>query len=467
MNKKPLIVLPVLAFSLTFLTMDASPLDAVHAKIKAVAADADKILAGAKDGLSESDLAKVKEYHGMVDGLKATAKALETQSQLGAYLDSVPDSEKRKVILDASGLSNQDASDAERFSFRRLIVGQLAGGKLSGAEAEMVQQGAKDAVQLASQGSHVPRAVLATMFANRFRNDLTAGGTGTGLETLTREPLRGIVDPFYEAMVTRTLGAQFLSGLQGNIPFPKMGRDSTKPAFAAENGASTELTPTSSLITLSPKRIPAHVELSKQLLLQTDPSIEAWVRNNLLQEIAIIWEKAVIHGTGSGSQPTGIVATAGIGSVAGGTNGLAPTWANIVDLETALANADAATGNLAYLTNSKVRGSLKKISIEASTNAEKIWSRTTPELPLNGYVTGVSNCVSSTLTKGSSSGVCSAIIFGNFADLVIAQWGGLDVQVNPYSLDTTGLVRITAAAFGDNAVLRAGSFAAMLDALTA
>jgi hypothetical protein len=51
--------------------------------------------------------------------------------------------------------------------------------------------------------------------------------------------------------------------------------------------------------------------------------------------------------------------------------------------------------------------------------------------------------------------------------LVIAQWGGLDVQVNPYSLDTTGLVRITAAAFGDNAVLRAGSFAAMLDALTA
>ncbi len=469
MKKKPLIILPALAVAaLAFASMDASnPLEAVHARIRTISADADKILANAKDGLSEADLTKVKEYHATIDGLKQTAAALEKQDQLGAYLNSVPDNEKRKIILDASGLSAKEASDAEKFSFRNLILGQLPGGSVEGAEKEMMQQGRDDAKHLPSQGAHIPKAVLAVMFASRFRNDLTAGGDGTGSQVLTREPLRPIIDPFYETMITRQLGAQFLSGLQGNIPFPKMGRDSTKPAYATENGASQELTPTTSIITLSPKRIPAHVELSKQFLLQTDPSVEAWVRANLLMEIGIVWEKSVLHGTGSDNQPTGVAATSGIGSVAGGTNGLAPTFANIIDLETAVAIVNAATGSLSYLTNTKVRGKLKKTVIETGTVNEMIWSRSTPETPLNGYGCGVSNCVSSALTKGTSSGVASAIFFGNWRDLVIAQWGGLDVQTNPYSLDTTGLIRVTAAAFCDSAVLRAPSFAAMLDALTA
>lgn len=466
MKRKPLILLPVAAFALGLLLMDATPLEAVYNKIKSVSADVDKILAAGKDGLTEEDLAKVQAFHATITGLKATAKAMEDQAKLGEYLNSIPDGEKRKVILDAGGLSQQQASDAEKFSFVKMIRAQISGRAYEGAEKEMLAQGEADAKQLSSEGNHVPRAVLTAMFASRFRNDLTAGGAATGAEVLVREPLRGIIDPFYELMITRSLGAQFLSGLQGNIPFPRMGRDTVKPTWATETGASTEITANTGVITLSPHRLPAHVELSKQFLLQTDPSVEAWVRNNLLQEIGIVWEKAVIHGTGLSNQPTGIVATPGIGSVVGGANGLAPTWDHIVDLETALGTADAAVGALAYLTNAKVRGKLKKTSIEPATNAEKIWSRVTPELPLNGYRAGVTNCVSSTLTKGTSVGTASAIIFGNWNDLVIAQWGGLDVLANPYSLDTTGMIRITAAAFGDNAVLRPPSFAAMLDALT-
>jgi hypothetical protein len=87
-----------------------------------------------------------------------------------------------------------------------------------------------------------------------------------------------------------------------------------------------------------------------------------------------------------------------------------------------------------------------------------IWSRSTPETPLNGYGCGVSNCVSSALTKGTSSGVASAIFFGNWRDLVIAQWGGLDVQTNPYSLDTTGQIRVTAGQVVDYAVAHPESF---------
>lgn len=465
MKKKNLIQLPLAALALAFLINDETPLTAVRQKMTALAADADKVIAAAKDGLSAEDLAKVKGFHDLIDGLRDTEKALEKQGAFLDHLASVPGDERRKVALNSAGLNEKDADAINAFSFVKFVNGQLPGRTLEGFEKEMLQEGAKDAAGLASEGFHIPRSVLNVMQANRFRNDVTLGGSGTGAEVIYREPLRGIIDPFYEAMVVRQLGAQFLSGLVGSIPFPKMGRDSTKPTYKTEVAAAQEITATTSVVTMTAKRLPAYLEVSKQFLIQTDPSVETWLRNNLLLEIGVVWEKNILHGAGT-EAPTGLASWSGIGSVAGGTNGLAPTEAHIIDLETALANANAAQGSLAYLTNSKVRGKLKKTAVEAGTDASKVWSKATPEAPLNGYRTGVSNCVSSALTKGSASGVCSAIFFGNWSDMVIGQWGGLDVLVNPYSLDTTGMIRISAAAFGDSAVLRAESFSAMLDALT-
>jgi len=86
---------------------------------------------------------------------------------------------------------------------------------------------------------------------------------------------------------------------------------------------------------------------------------------------------------------------------------------------------------------------------------------------VNGYNATVSNQVPSNLTKGTSSGVCSAILFGNFADLIIGQWGALDLTVDPYTGSTSGTVRVVALQDVDIAVRHAESFAAMKDALTA
>ena len=85
---------------------------------------------------------------------------------------------------------------------------------------------------------------------------------------------------------------------------------------------------------------------------------------------------------------------------------------------------------------------------------------------MNGYPVITSNQVPSDLVKGSSGAVCSAAIFGNFADLIIGLWGGLDLQVNPYSLDTKGAVRVTAFQDCDIQVRHPESFAAMQDILT-
>jgi hypothetical protein len=62
--------------------------------------------------------------------------------------------------------------------------------------------------------------------------------------------------------------------------------------------------------------------------------------------------------------------------------------------------------------------------------------------------------------------VCSAIIFGNFADLIIGMWGGLDLMVDPYTGSTAGTVRVVTLQDVDIAVRRAESFSAMVDALT-
>jgi hypothetical protein len=153
----------------------------------------------------------------------------------------------------------------------------------------------------------------------------------------------------------------------------------------------------------------------------------------------------------------------GIGSVAGGTNGAVPSFANIVALETEVAQDNADIGTLGYLTNARVRGRLKTVE-KASSTAQFLWEA--GNTPLNGYRAEVTNAVPSNLVKGSSGAVCSAIIFGNFADLIIGMWGGLDLMVDPYTGSTAGTVRVVTLQDVDIAVRRAESFSAMVDALT-
>jgi HK97 family phage major capsid protein len=158
--------------------------------------------------------------------------------------------------------------------------------------------------------------------------------------------------------------------------------------------------------------------------------------------------------------------------VAGGTNGAAPTWAHIVALETEVAQDNAGVGALAYMTNTKVRGKLKTTE-KASGTGLFVWQDPAnvapgmPGAPLNGYQAFVTNQVSSTLTKGTSSGVCSAIFFGNWAELFIGMWADLEILVDPYTSGTAGIVRLIALMNADLAVRHPESFACMKDALTA
>jgi hypothetical protein len=132
-------------------------------------------------------------------------------------------------------------------------------------------------------------------------------------------------------------------------------------------------------------------------------------------------------------------------------------------LETALAVDNADMGSLGYLTTPGVRGKLKGTET-ATGNGIFVWNQGNE---LNGYKAVTSTQVPNDLTKGSSSGVCSAIIFANWADLMIGQWGsGFDLVVDPYTLAGSNTVRLILNGWFDINVRHPESFAAMKDALT-
>lgn len=333
-------------------------------------------------------------------------------------------------VLQAQGFIPTDMATIER----KLALAQLAG--LTGTRADLV-------VGTASLGGNIRPSILA---ADRF------------------------IDLLRNRMMVARLGAQLLDGLVGDVPIPRQSGAGTVYWAASETASTTASNLTIDQITLTPKCATALQAYSKQLLLQSTPSIEQLVRNDLLQIIALAVDLAALHGTAANGQPRGIASVSGIGSVAGGTDGAAPTYANVVQLETEVAVDNADIGALAYLTNAKVRGKLKTIFTNSTYGEIPLWTGTPGQVMgmLNGYNAAVSNQVSSALTKGTSTTVASAIFFGNWSDLLIGQWGpGIDILLDPYTAAATRLYKMYADTFVDVQVRHPESFAAMLDALTA
>jgi len=195
-------------------------------------------------------------------------------------------------------------------------------------------------------------------------------------------------------------------------------------------------------------------------------------RADLIAQLALGIDLAALSGSGSGGQPLGIANISGIGSVVGGTNGAQLTLDNLIDLETAVTFANGPEDSLAYLTNAKAIGWAKKLK---STTGQYLWTNSpngqrsgTPG-EVNGYPVARSNQARSTLTKGTASGICSEVFFGAWSELLIGEWGVLEIVPNPYdaSVYANGGVLLRALQSIDIGVRHNASFAAMTDALTA
>jgi HK97 family phage major capsid protein len=335
---------------------------------------------------------------------------------------------------------------------------------MDGIEKEMHDDGQEEirasSLNVTGKGIYIPYKVLAAGSKYQGRG-VTAGTAGEGGNAVATA-LGSFIDYLYDVLVLRQAGADFLTGLVGNVSFPS---EATVAAATWENetSAQDESSPTFGKLNMTAKRLGTFMDVSNQVLLQTSPSIEERLKRQLFNAIAIALDSAGISGSGVSPIPTGILSTAGIGDVAGGTNGLAPTWAHMVALEREVAIDNALMGKLSYLSNAKVRSKLKTTPKETG---QALYVIEEKESVINSYPAYFTNLVPSNLVKGSSGAVCSAVVFGNFADLIIGQWGGMEVLTNPYTKAKTAQTELIINTFNDVLVTRPQSFAAMKDALT-
>jgi HK97 family phage major capsid protein len=286
-----------------------------------------------------------------------------------------------------------------------------------------------------SRGITIPQDVLT--------RDLQTSPGSAGGDVIREELLTGsFIDILRNESACARAGATVLSGLEGNIKIPKQS-GAASATWIAEGAAAAESDQTLTQVSLVPRTVGAYTDVTRKLLLQSSIDIENFVRNDLARVIALKIDLAGLYGSGVANEPLGIKNVAGIGAEA--FAGAVPTFLEVIAMESDLGTANALVGSPCYITNASMRGSLKGTKKDAG-SGEFLWTGGL-EGELNGYRALVSNQIAA-----------GDVWFGNFSDLLMGFWSGLDLTVDPYTNSTSGTVRIVALQDCDVAVRNAESF---------
>lgn len=377
-------------------------------------------------------------------------------------------------------------SEKSRYSILRAIQACLDNDwSKAGFERECSQEIGKKSGRGSSKGFFMPTNLR---FAARFTREeiadlqmraqysVTTGNAGGVL--VAQQLLAGsFIELLRNKAAVLRAGARILAGLVGNIDIPRQKAPGTA-YWVGDGGSPTEAEAQFELVGLTPKTVGAYSIITRNMLLQATPDIEMLARADMLAIIALALDAAALYGTGSAGQPQGIANTPGIGSVVGGTNGAQFTLDNFIDLETQVTAQNVPEDSLAYIINAKTIGWLKKLK---SSTGQYLWNgpwnglQATPDFrggansyPLNNFPAYRSNQARSNLTKGSSNGICSEAYFGDWSELIIGEWGVLEILPNPYGAAyQQGGIELRALQSIDVAPRHPVSFAVMSDGLTA
>jgi HK97 family phage major capsid protein/HK97 family phage prohead protease len=399
--------------------------------VEAVAADA------ARSAQKEAaQIFELGSRHGMTDKAAEAVRSGQSLAEFrGVVLDEIGD---KPLVTEDIGMTQKEV---KRFSLTRAIRA-LANPSDRKAQEEAAfefeaSRAAADAYGVTAQGLMIPADVL-RQWAQR---DLNTSDDSS----LVPEDFRAgdFIDVLRNQSSVMQAGARMLQGLSGNVAIPKKATSASAGWIATEGGDASESEATFSQVTMTPKTVGAFTEVTRQMMMQASPDIEALIRDDLTQSIALAIDLGALAGSGASGQPTGIKNTTGINAP---TDFAAanPTFAEVVAMETAVAEDNALIGNLAYILPASMYGALK--TTEKATNTAQFVVE--PGGTINGYRAIVSNQV----TAGD-------LYFGNFNDLLVGMYGGLDILVDPYTSSASGTVRVRALQSVDVAVRNAVSFA--------
>ncbi len=331
------------------------------------------------------------------------------------------------------------ASEVRSFSFQRAINALANPNNREAWEAAAFERECSEAAQQRagkpSQGIMVPSDVL------RGQRDLLVGTATAGGNLVSTDLRTGdFIDLLRNRLALANVGATVLNGLQGNVSIPR--QTSAASAFwVGENAAPTESQQAFDQISMTPKTIGAFVDYSRKLLLQGSIDVESMIRNDLARVLSLEIDRAGIYGTGSTNQPLGLTNTTGLGSQTITGTG---TFAQYVEMETKVAVANADVASMYYIINATSRGALKTTEKSAGGT---VGNFALMDDTLNGYPVVVTNQLGT-----------NDCLFGDFSQMILGLWSGLDLKIDDISGATAGTVRVIALQDLDFAVKQPGAF---------
>jgi HK97 family phage major capsid protein len=365
----------------------------------------------------------------------------------GAELASAKEAILEKIATKHETVTERNADigltekEVGQFSFLRAIQALANPGNRRMQEAakfefEVSAAGAQKRGKEAS-GIFVPYEVL------RGQRDLSKGTPSAGgYLVATEHKPESFIELLRKKSALSRAGVRVLNGLVGDIAIPKQTGGATA-YWVAEAGAPTESQQTFGQVAMSPKTVGAFTDLSRKLAIQSSPDVEMLVKQDLAAVLALAIDLKGLYGTGSNNEPLGI-ANLGSGLNTENITDNAPTLAQLISMETSIAADDADVEGMKYIVNSVMRGYLKSTVKFSSTDSQTLWE---PGGKINGYDAIVSN----QLTNGD-------IFFGNFNDMIMGYWSGLDLNVDTAALATAGGIRVIVLQDVDVAVRHAESF---------
>lgn len=281
--------------------------------------------------------------------------------------------------------------------------------------------------------------VVVPAFTEMMRSTISAGNNGTDL---VETEFKGLLEPLYAESVLAKLGARFYPGLpQGNIHVPIMGKSSCN--WAGETGNSSDGAPDTSSVELIPHRLTSYIDISKQLLNQDSIGVEEAIRRDLVKSISDKFEATVFGAeAGSVNKPKGLFWDASASPAAVRTLEDGTDFAKACEIE---ANVEAANyTDVKYLLSPKSKADFR-VMAKSSKSTQLVYE--------GGEVDGTPAITTSNV------GINGAYIYGDWNNLLIAAWGGVEITVDEYTQATKGCVRLVVNAYFDAKVAREDAFA--------
>lgn len=323
----------------------------------------------------------------------------------------------RKIEEDNQKQISKQIRKMEKFSLLKAINDVANNRQLDERAQEVVTAGMNE-MRKAGQ-SYSGQIVLPT----ESRADIQATVATAGQENVAEDKL-GILEPLRANLVLAKAGASIMTGLSGNVSIPVYSGSNVGwkgEVDAADNGAGTF-----SEVELSPKRLTAFIDVSKQFLIQDSNSAEEMLKRDIIAAIANKLEATILGSeAGSTDKPAGL-----LNGITADTTAI--TYKEVVDMEAELEGANV-YGDIKFIVSPSAKADLK--TTDKGTDTGKYLME---DNEINGYPV---LCTSAVADKG--------VIFGNFNDLVIAQWGGIDLTVDPYTQAANGKVRLVINAYFD------------------